>query len=73
MESKTRIHDGIVGVIYLASIILGATVSMQWLYLAGAVAVLQILSLFTGFCPVYFILDRVMPEKEPPAAEPQSF
>lgn len=73
MESKTRIHDGIVGVIYLVSIILGATVNMQWLYLAGAVAVLQILSLFTGFCPVYFILNKVMPDKEPAAAEQKSF
>lgn len=69
MQSKTRIHDAIVGAIYLLSIVLGAMVNIQWLYLAGFVAVLQILSLFTGFCPVYYILDKIMAEKEPPAAE----
>lgn len=69
MQSKTRIHDSIVGAIYLLSIILSVTVSIQWLYLAGTVAVLQILSLFTGFCPVYYILDKFMSDPEPPAAE----
>lgn len=65
MESKIKIHDGIVGSIYLISIILGATVSMQWLYLAGVVAVLQIASAFTGFCPVYYTLNKLMPESKP--------
>lgn len=69
MQNKVRIHDGIVGAIYLLSIVLGAMVNIQWLYLAGAVAVLQILSLFTGFCPVYYILNKFMPDREPPAAE----
>lgn len=64
MKNKTRIHDGIVGAIYLLSIVLGAVVNIQWLYLAGAVAVLQIMSLFTGFCPVYYILDKIMKDKD---------
>lgn len=69
MQTKIKIHDGIVGTIYLLSIVLGATVNMQWLYLAGIVAVLQILSSFTGFCPVYYTLNKIMPETEPAAAE----
>lgn len=69
MQNKIRVHDGIVGAIYLLSIILGATVNIQWLYLAGVVAVLQILSLFTGFCPVYYILNKFMSDTEPPAAK----
>lgn len=68
MKNKTKIHDGIVGVIYLTSILLAVYVSMSWLYLAGAVAVLQIMSAFTGFCPVYFVLDKIMPDKEHVAA-----
>lgn len=68
MEPKVKIHDGIVGAIYLLSVLLGATVSIQWLYLAGAVAVLQILSAFTGFCPVYFILNKLMSDTKPKAA-----
>ena len=60
--SKIKIHDGIVGALYLLSVILAFTVNIQWLYLAGAVAVLQISSAFTGFCPVYFLLDKMMPD-----------
>jgi len=69
MKNKVKIHDGIVGTIYLISIVLGATVAMPWLYLAGAVAVLQIMSSFTGFCPVYFILNKMMPETETKTTE----
>ena len=69
MKNKVKIHDGIVGTIYLISIVLGATVAMPWLYLAGAVAVLQIMSSFTGFCPVYFILNKMMPETETETTE----
>ena len=61
--SKIRIHDGIVGALYLVSVILAFTVHIQWLYMAGAIAVLQISSYFTGFCPVYYVLDRMMPGK----------
>lgn len=73
MKSKTKIHDGIVGMIYLASILLAVYVSQQWLYLAGAVAVLQILSMFTGFCPVYYVLDKMMPEKKVTPGESASY
>ncbi len=64
MQSKTKIHDGIVGMIYLLSVLMALYVNIQWLYLAGAVAVLQIMSMFTGFCPVYFILDKVMSDTD---------
>lgn len=68
MDSKTKLHDGIVGAIYLLSIILGVTVNIQWLIIAGVVAVLQIMSSFTGFCPVYYILNKVLPEAKHKAA-----
>ncbi len=58
---KVRWHDFIVGALYLASVILALTVNIQWIYLAGAVAVLQILSLVTRFCPVYFVLNKLIP------------
>jgi len=69
MDKKVKVHDGIVGTIYLLSVILGMMVNIQWLYVAGVVAVLQIMSAFTGFCPVYYILNKVMPEAEPQPAE----
>ena len=63
LQSKIKIHDGIVGMVYLLSVLMAFYVDIRWLYLAGGVAALQILSMFTGFCPVYYVLNKVMPEK----------
>ncbi|TDI81053.1 MAG: DUF2892 domain-containing protein [Bacteroidetes bacterium] len=65
MHTKIRLHDAIVGTLYLLSVALTLTVNIQWVYLAGAVAVLQIVSPVTRFCPVYFILNKLMPDTEP--------
>ncbi|KRO43115.1 MAG: hypothetical protein ABR58_03675 [Acidimicrobium sp. BACL19 MAG-120924-bin39] len=65
MHAKIRAHDGIVGVLYMVSVVLGAAVGTQWLWIAGAVAALQIISPVTRFCPVYFVLNKVMPDTEP--------
>lgn len=73
MKTKTKIHDGIVGTLYLLSIVLALNVNIQWIYVAGAIAVLQILSMFTGFCPVYFILNKIMPDKKAGTAESKAF
>jgi hypothetical protein len=59
--TKVRFHDFIVGTLYLASVVLALTVNINWIYVALAVAVLQILSLVTKFCPVYFILNKIIP------------
>ena len=64
MQTKTKIHDGIVGAIMLAGIVLGMKVNAQWLYLPGVISVLMISSAFTGFCPVYFVLNKLMPATE---------
>lgn len=65
MTLKTRIHDGIVGVLVLAGAWLGLKQGAPWLYATGALAVLMVSSSFTGFCPVYYVLDRVMPDERP--------
>ena len=65
MQNKIRAHDGIVGVTYMLSVILAAATSIQWLWLAGVVAGLQIISPVTKFCPVYFVLNKMMPDTEP--------
>jgi len=65
MQAKIRAHDGIVGVLYMVSVALGAAVNTQWLWIAGAVATLQIISPFTRFCPVYYVLNKLMPGTEP--------
>ena len=38
MENKIRAHDGTAGAVYMLSVILGAAVSTQWLWIAGIVA-----------------------------------
>ena len=65
MQNKIRAHDGIVGATYMLSVILAAVTSIQWLWVAGVVAGLQIISPVTKFCPVYFVLNKMMPDTEP--------
>ena len=57
---KVRVHDGIVGLLYLGSIVLADQFGLSWIWVAVGVAVLQILSPFTKFCPVYAILNKFM-------------
>ena len=58
MNSKRRLHDAIVGVVVTAGVALGYYVNPMWLLLPGAIGVILIQSGVTGFCPVYFVLDR---------------
>ena len=62
---KVRVHDGIVGLMYLSSVLLANWVGLSWIYVAVGVAVLQIVSPFAKFCPVYTVLNKVMPDTEP--------
>lgn len=61
MKNKIKIHDGIVGAVIFSSVLLGLAVQTEWLYVAGGIGALMVQSAFTGFCPVYFILNRVWP------------
>ncbi len=61
---KVRVHDGLVGLVYLTSVVLADQVGVSWIYVAVGVALLQIASPFTKFCPVYTILNKMMPDTE---------
>ncbi len=63
-KNKTRIHDGIIGAVVLLSIYLAVSVNIAWLWLPGVLAVLMVSSSFTGFCPLYFILNKLMPASD---------
>ena len=64
--SKVRAHDAIVGVLYLVSVGLTFyTTNLDILWIAVAVGGLQIISPVTKFCPVYFILNKLMPNTDP--------
>ena len=63
---KIRAHYAICGILYLISV--GLTIqtgNLDFLYIAVAVGVLQIISPFTKFCPVYFTLNKVMKDTDP--------
>lgn len=63
--AKVRAHDAIVGVLYLTSVGLAYQFGIEWLLIALGVALLQIISPFTKFCPVYAVLNRLMPDSTP--------
>ncbi len=63
---KVRAHDAICGLTYLASVGLAIQLgNLDFLYIAIGVGLLQVISPLTKFCPVYFILNKVMPDTEP--------
>lgn len=57
-NSIRRIHDGIVGVVVAGTVTLGYYVDPMWLWVPWALGVILIQSGLTGFCPLYFILNR---------------
>tara|TARA_Y100000389_G_C17279927_1_gene422409 strand:- start:370 stop:594 length:225 start_codon:yes stop_codon:yes gene_type:complete len=64
--NKVRAHDAICGVLYLVSV--GLTIqfgNLSFLYIALGVGILQVISPITKFCPVYFILNKVMTDTDP--------
>ncbi|MEO5956275.1 MAG: DUF2892 domain-containing protein [Nitrospiraceae bacterium] len=63
MNQKRRIHDAIVGFVVTAGVALGHYGSAQWLILSAVIGVTLMQSGFTGFCPVYFLLDRLLPSE----------
>lgn len=67
METKRRIHDGIVGLLVAVGVALGYWVAPAWLILPGVVGLLMVQSYFTGFCPVYYTLDRLKISQRAPA------
>ena len=68
MNHKRRIHDAIVGLLVTAGVALGHYVSAEWLILPAVIGVTLIQSGVTGFCPVYFALDRLLPSEGAPDA-----
>ena len=60
-DAELKVHDGIIGAFTLASVVAGATVNPAWLWLTGLTGAVMLSSAFTGFCPLHFVLSKVMP------------
>jgi len=56
---KRRIHDGVAGALIAAGVALGYWVSPMWLLLPAVLGITLVQSAFTGFCPVYYTLDKI--------------
>tara|TARA_B100001248_G_scaffold154190_1_gene116042 strand:+ start:1552 stop:1779 length:228 start_codon:yes stop_codon:yes gene_type:complete len=64
--SKIRAHDAICGFLYLISVGLTFYSSeLNYLWIAVGVGALQVISPVTKFCPVYFVLNKIMPDSDP--------
>ena len=64
--SKVRAHDAIVGLLYLSGVGLAyLTSDINFLWIVIAVGALQVISPITKFCPVYTILNKLMPDSDP--------
>tara|TARA_A100001011_G_scaffold400004_1_gene511653 strand:- start:2282 stop:2509 length:228 start_codon:yes stop_codon:yes gene_type:complete len=64
--TKVRAHDAIVGLLYLSGVGLAyLTSEINFLWIVVAVGALQVISPVTKFCPVYTILNKLMPESDP--------
>lgn len=61
--NKRKIHDGIVGVVIIAGVALGHYLNPAWLWVPFILGVVLLQSAVTGFCPVYYVLDKIEPEK----------
>jgi len=61
--SKRRIHDGIVGILVAAGVLLGQFASPWWLWLPGILGLVLFQSAFSGFCPLYYVLDKACPSE----------
>ena len=59
-DLELRVHDGIVGAIILLSVVFGAKIDPMGFWLAGLTAAIMASSAFTGFCPVHFILGKII-------------
>ena len=60
---KRKIHDGIAGAVITLGTVLGYYVDPLWLLVPGILGVTLLQSAFSGFCPVYYTLDKIDPEK----------
>ncbi len=69
MGENTRMHDGIAGALILVGTLLGVFVHPYWLLVPGIIGALMLQSAFTGFCPVYYTLDK-LGVGEPPQSQP---
>ena len=61
--NKRKVHDGTIGAVITLGVVLGYFSAPVWFLLPGIIGVTLLQSAFTGFCPVFYTLDIIEPEK----------
>ena len=57
--NNRKVHDGIVGIVIVMGVLLGYYVDPIWLLIPGILGAVLVQSAFSGFCPLYYILDKL--------------
>lgn len=60
--NNRKIHDGIVGIVIFISVALGYYFDPLWLLIPAVLGLVLFQSAFSGFCPLYYTLDKIHPE-----------
>lgn len=58
MNTKRKLHDGIVGAVLTVGSALAYYVDPLWILVPGLLGITLLQSGLTGFCPLYYILDK---------------
>jgi hypothetical protein len=62
MSRRVKLHDGIIGALLVLTAVLTLTVDVRFLWLGAATGAIMFSSAFTGFCPVHFVVRKLLPE-----------
>jgi len=60
--NNRKVHDGIVGIVIFTCVALGYFSSSLWLIVPAVLGLVLFQSAFSGFCPLYYTLDKIHPE-----------
>ncbi len=60
-DAELKVHDGIIGAVTLSSVVAGVMIDPMCFWLAGVIGAVMLSSAFTGFCPLHFVLSKIMP------------
>ncbi len=59
MGPNTKLHDGIIGILFVLGAVLTYYVNLNYVILLGVIGAVMLQSSFTGFCPIYYILGKI--------------
>ena len=64
MSQRVKLHDGIIAVLLLGSVALAWFVDPRFIALVGLTGAIMLSSAFTGFCPVHYLVRKILPNAD---------